>query len=70
MLKVSKPHQFVVVKRKLDDGIWIAAMIDSALEEEKARTVVVKERSGVSFDFFVDLVDQLVKLLLLRRRHL
>ena len=63
-------YQFVVVKRKFNDSVGIAAVVDGALQEEEAGAVVVQEGAGVGLDLFIDLVDQLVKLLLLRRSDL
>ena len=60
----------MVVKWKFNDGVGIAAVVDGALQEEEAGAVVVQEGAGVGLDLFIDLVDQLVKLLLLRRSDL
>ena len=63
-------YQFVVVKWKFNDSVGIAAVVDGALQEEEAGAVVVQEGAGVGLDLFIDLVDQLVKLLLFRRSDL
>ena len=66
-LKYLKYYQFVIVEREFNDSIWIAAVIDRALKEEKSRAIIIKERSCVSFDFLINLIDQEIQLFLFFR---
>lgn len=69
-LRIWILYQLVIVERKFNDGIGVAAVVDGALQEEEARAVVVQEGARVSLNLLIDLVDQLVKLFLFRRRGL
>ena len=53
----------MVVEGKFNNCIGIAAMIDGALKEVKARAVIVQERSCMAVNLLVNFVDQSIELL-------